>query len=1796
MNTVKIITTVPELSYKLPASSLYTGKQADVEAKLSLLDEKDSLEVLMAGLADVYTYLIKTPINPTADSYNDFLVRYQKAYGLLISKLTASLDATNVASERLAILTSVRDFLKATPVSYELVAAYNGEVVRMVNSYADVANEALGIEKLAELTVSLPVSDLSDLAALIGEAEAVSGAAMADKFRAVFAYVCANELDVTAADYAALTARYSVLRDAVVDYLLAFIDGESYLPARFENIRTVRAYLVAAPVSEYAVAQYNARYESAIAERNSFIGEIKSLAAIAMPDAVAPTPSATVSALNYMLGDYNAATTLASRMDEMAKLYRYISAATLPTAERGYASFLASYQASCEGLIAELFEKTVDAAADDAAKVEALSAIKAFLDANPLSKAIVDSYNAKVDATVTEGADALKSYTVFHDIDAAFRAYEAAQSVAEKYAAFTVIYGYSLEKLDVTDVDSVVAFKTAYADVCDDVTLVMLASFNVDGTLDKIVAIKAAHAFLARAPFSSGAVEAFENACDGFVDNYGEGAGEILALTSRYYQVGEYIATFNAANQLDEKIAAFTTLYNYVTLENDKFTSLEADAYAKFFAEYTKACADMTALIASLDFSAAPKDYAIFLNKIYNFITDCPYSNAAVEAYNARLEAFKALDFDGIAAALSAACPAMTYESGNALIGMLDELVAVVAEAGQSKEKLAIAYAHLMSVAKPYDIGAEGFIAAIVKFNEAKKSITDEYVLASIRAALAAENATPESIKAAFLLEREFIVNTPTSLAMVQAFNEIRAELLGVFAAEVTPVSNKFNNNIDAVEAHVKSCPIDTSKLSPDAQATYRLIVNNMSALKAAADHVKVEAYGISFDNVSGDKPLITKNVIVDKVNAFMKKSEISETFSYAEITSYLFKAMFNELVSEIDALEGEDRMSAVAELKAFITEHHVPGEMVETFSEKFLQDGEETVTTPKENIAKTEGLFEELCVIINEFYGADTTADAIAKFFAVADYLNAKSISSESLLTSIRENVNRMVRTLEALTQERIAYLDSLVPFEEYSLGYVRQTNAKNGLYSMNYDFTGLGSTEYAHRQISSTNPETLDYIVKDPITGNYYREYYTGSTKNPYIELAMGDNKGSIVFEIDIMSPDVLTFKNLTPQFTDAITGNTGYSDNRTFRFTDNLLYVYPEKKEGATDIAEGDGILVEGVEAIPGEWMHLTVIWDCTNNTKKIYVDYELVSESLIKPLQLNPELEVSLYVNSARWCNNQPGVYTAYDNLRVYNGTHIRIVDKFEKMNDLEKFEYYLEKISDTSETAIGRLRAYNEASTLYGSISNSVPQEQKEEFLGIDYDGIILPSARVEFMQYFHERVDALWDITLNTSTISKARGDLDEFYDYFMQNSRHMDQSNEEFLEIRRELSRFRIAVERVEAVISLVKSLKKLDRATTAASMKRHMQTSMEYYAACAFDEAGNYETAHADATVQNFLKEVNFTGINEYLAYAEARIISQERYESAERIIDCIAFIEKIANVDSTLPFEEYVAALKAEAILNFERTNPYVDVIRELVETEAYDENCEGVDRAIAIFKALDEIFYETYRDGQYAVIEEKLNAYAAASSYIEKYGLWMFVKNYIEENRVDMNSELGRVYSDAIAAYERELEVYRNDYVEVVQANTAAFIATVEKMGSYVTYSELKPLYDEAHDKYYYNMNVDAPETQAAIAKFLEYQKQLEEIELNSRMFIDTVEEFSMSNRTNQIYRVLVTCGKYVDMADEGVEGVSEALAIYNAKLTAYNAKADAVNSDINDATEIACSVRTGSISATVLAILKAIFSK
>ena len=150
-----------------------------------------------------------------------------------------------------------------------------------------------------------------------------------------------------------------------------------------------------------------------------------------------------------------------------------------------------------------------------------------------------------------------------------------------------------------------------------------------------------------------------------------------------------------------------------------------------------------------------------------------------------------------------------------------------------------------------------------------------------------------------------------------------------------------------------------------------------------------------------------------------------------------------------------------------------------------------------------------------------------------------------------------------------------------------------------------------------------------------------------------------------------------------------------------------------------------------------------------------------------------------------------------------------------------------------------------------------------------------------------------------------------------------------------------------------------------------------------------------------------------------------------------------------------------------------------------------------------------------------------------------------------------------------------------------------------METVLTYSELVPLFEKA-TTYYYGIDVEEEETQAAIEKYVSYREKLAALEENGAIFVGFAEALEDADalegkeKQDATYTALVNCMKYAALTDLGVEGVAKANETYEAALAAYNAELGIVSAEISETAKVTCAVRSDYIATTVLAIIGKIF--
>lgn len=788
----------------------------------------------------------------------------------------------------------------------------------------------------------------------------------------------------------------------------------------------------------------------------------------------------------------------------------------------------------------------------------------------------------------------------------------------------------------------------------------------------------------------------------------------------------------------------------------------------------------------------------------------------------------------------------------------------------------------------------------------------------------------------------------------------------------------------------------------------------------------------------------------------------------------------------------------------------------------------------------------------------------------------------------------NKIVAGAKAMDAEMIAKqyaLDAQASFDEYDYGKPY----------LAYDCENSLMTSY------NATTDCYSSAATD-VYGNKYQGFHYGAVASHcYCEPQPGNKNAyqlGMVIEWDQIFSDTFTANEfvcrepsvgMTTAFTISTSSGSIVIKNSTA----------PNSKVNVESVSYADAI-------VPNVWAHLTLTYDDVTRLGKLYVNYEYICDIEYSDIYKFVGFRMGKSVT-----NQDHG----YDNWSVMNGSTYRIWDKFEKMSETEKFDYYVNYMVNTENPSLSRNSAYNRAKLLYSTIKNN-PDYAKacaaslEAYAACNYDADIKKPAMAENLALLTEMVDELLAMAVtsdNTAAVNTAIADINEFISVNGELINKGDTSEGGYQSLMMQVNTVKADLIKIENIIAFVDALTKFNRATTYTSMSKYAEAAQAVYVIAAYDNAENVAFIEKDPVVLSFEAIINgdvkaddeaYITLFEYYATVAEKVATRSLYENAKRIVSCMNFITSMEGYQAT---NEFWTA-------NAEYISSYVNIARDIIVSGNYDTTFDGLDEAIATFRTLDVCFYEILQQQHIAVIEEQLAKYLATEVYIDKVGVCAVVEQYLAENDIavyntNMTAEVAAAVADEIAkledliiiygVYSDELASQAIDYEAVLAQNTQYFINTINHMTTVLTYAELKPLFDKATG-YYYSIDANGEEAAAAAEKYIAYREQLEAYETNGAIFIGFVNGLYEANllkgveREDAIYAILVNCAAYVDLVDEGVKGVASAMTAYENALAAYNAELDIVNSDISESAKITCAVRTGSISNIVLAIVSKIF--
>ena len=122
-----------------------------------------------------------------------------------------------------------------------------------------------------------------------------------------------------------------------------------------------------------------------------------------------------------------------------------------------------------------------------------------------------------------------------------------------------------------------------------------------------------------------------------------------------------------------------------------------------------------------------------------------------------------------------------------------------------------------------------------------------------------------------------------------------------------------------------------------------------------------------------------------------------------------------------------------------------------------------------------------------------------------------------------------------------------------------------------------------------------------------------------------------------------------------------------------------------------------------------------------------------------------------------------------------------------------------------------------------------------------------------------------------------------------------------------------------------------------------------------------------------------------------------------------------------------------------------------------------------------------------------------------------------------------------------------------------------------------------------------MNVDSDDAKAAIEIYNACEETLNEMIYYADVFAGYASRLASATTRAKKYQYLVECSKYRDYLDTTMDDVSLYINYYDNAVASYNAGVEISNNETLTLDAVACATRVLSVPASVLAVIKNIFS-
>ena len=383
---------------------------------------------------------------------------------------------------------------------------------------------------------------------------------------------------------------------------------------------------------------------------------------------------------------------------------------------------------------------------------------------------------------------------------------------------------------------------------------------------------------------------------------------------------------------------------------------------------------------------------------------------------------------------------------------------------------------------------------------------------------------------------------------------------------------------------------------------------------------------------------------------------------------------------------------------------------------------------------------------------------------------------------------------------------------------------------------------------------------------------------------------------------------------------------------------------------------------------------------------------------------------------------------------------------------------------------------------------------------------------------------------------------------------------------------------------------------------------------------------------------------------AEAPAKIAQAKKVANSKDIVAAINYLLSTYPDEADWKLTYIENATTDEELANnatYEFIESYVTLIRGRISGGNYDpsyvsEDGVAIDITIQKFSPMNDYYYDILQGRHVELLESQLAVFANSDSYIEKKGIISYIQRYFNQEDVDFTVVLvcdniacasyGVEYNGQVSdvaeptcplcdhapesyritstnaalstiinkyvAYEAELEPQKDDYDALLSQNTVYFLNAVKKFDTAITYVDKLALLNEAMP-FYYAMNIGDEEVAAGVAKYDALAAELAVVQQDSKAFIENVLLIPAAREEEGIdgsYARIVAAAALRDKVDTSIEGVSEAIAAYEAEVASYEAVTETVNDEIKESANVLGSFGANcGLTAIISVVLKRLFS-